>query len=90
MFTRTTWKTCKKLKPKFKLNDLFISADNGNLYFKGVSTNESYEIFSLSKVVHDTFPRCQINYLPERSMESLLKSTSLRMEQNREVMKNKI
>ena len=74
-------------KPKFKLGDLVRTADIKRVFSKADSTNYSYEVYTLTEVIHDTIPSYRISYLPERYNENLLLPTKLSLEQNNEVMK---
>ena len=53
-------------KPKFKLGDLVRTADIKRVFSKGDSTNWSYQVYTVTQVIHDTIPSYRIDYLPER------------------------
>ena len=74
-------------KPKFKLEQLVRTADIKKVFSKGDSTNYSYEIYTITEILHDTIPSYRINYLPERYNENLLLPTKLSHEENNQVMK---
>ena len=76
-----------KLQPKFKLGQLVRTADIKKVFSKGDSTNYSYEIYTITEVIHDTIPSYRINNLPERYNENLLLPTKLTLEENNQVMK---
>ena len=74
-------------KPKFKLGQLVRTADIKKVFSKGDSTNWSYKLYTITKIIHDTNPSYKIDYLPERYNENLLLPTKLSHEQNNPVMK---
>ena len=43
-------------KPKYKLGDLVRTADIKRVFSKGDSTNYSYLLYTITEVIHDTFP----------------------------------
>ena len=63
--------------PKFKLGQLFRTADIKRVFSKGYSTNYSFKLYTITDVIHDTIPSHRINYLPERYIENLLLPTKL-------------
>ena len=77
----------RKLNPKYKLGDLFRTADIKRVFSKGDSTNYSYKIYTITEIIHDIIPRYRIDYSPERYNENLLLPTKLTLEQNNQVMK---
>ena len=77
----------EKQKPKFQLGQLVRSADIKKVFSKGDSTNFSYNLHTITEVIHDTIPSYRINYLPERYNENLLLPTKLILEENNQVMK---
>ena len=76
-----------KQKPKFKLGELLCTADIKRVFSKGDSTNWSYQVYTVTQVIHDTIPSYRIDYLPERYNESLLLPTKLSLEENNQVKK---
>ena len=74
-------------KPKFNLGQLVRTAHIKRVFSKGDSTNYSYEVYTITEVIHDTIPSYRINYLPERYNENLLLPTKLSLEQNNQIMK---
>ena len=76
-----------RLKPKYKLGQLVRSADIKKVFSKGDSTNWSYNLYTITEVIHDTIPSYRIDYLPERYNENLLLPTKLTLEQNKQIMK---
>ena len=77
----------QKQRPKFKLGDLVRTADIKKVFSKGDSTNWSYNLYTITEIIHDTIPSYRINYLPERYNQNLLLPTKLSLEQNNQVMK---
>ena len=76
-----------KRQPKFKLGQLVRTADIERVFSKGDSTNYSYNLYTITEVIHDTIPSYRLNYLPERYNANLLLPTKLSLEQNNEVVK---
>ena len=74
-------------KPKFKLGQLVRTADIKRFFSKRDSTNYSYKLCTITKVIHDTIAVYRMDYLPERYNENLLLPTKLSLEQNSHVMK---
>ena len=54
------------------------------VFSKGESTNWSYKLFTVTQVIHDSFPSSRLNYLPERYNENLLKLPKLSLDENDE------
>ena len=77
----------KIFKPKYKLGQPVRTADIKKVFSKGDSTNYSYELYTITEIIHDAIPSYRINYLPERYNENLLLPTKLTLEQNNQVMK---
>ena len=63
----------KKVKPKFQINDLVITADLKKTFSKGDTTNWSYKLYKITEIINDTIPSYKIDNLSERYNESLLK-----------------
>ena len=76
-----------KRQPEFKLGQLVRTADIKKVFSKGDSTNYSYEVNTITEVIHDTIPSYRINYLPERYNENLILHTKLTLEENNQFMK---
>ena len=74
-------------KPNFNLGDLVRTADIKRVFSKGDSTNWSYNLYTITEVIHDTIPSYRIDYLPERYNQNLLLATKLTLEQNNQIMK---
>ena len=74
-------------KPKFKLGDCVRTSDIKKVFSKGDSTNYSYLLYTITKVIHDSIPSYRLNYLPERYNQNLLLPTKLSLEENNQVMK---
>ena len=77
----------KKLKRKFNLGQLVRTAEIKKLFWKGDSTNYSYERYTINEVIHDNIPSYRINYSPERFNENFILPTKLTLEIN-QVMKD--
>ena len=78
-----------KLKPNFNLGDRIRTADIKRVFSKGDSTNYSYKLYIITKVILDTLPSYKINYSPERYNENLLLPTKLTLDEKNQVMKTK-
>ena len=74
-------------KPKFQLGQLVRSADIKRVFSKGDSTNWSYKLYTITEVIHNTFPSYRIDYLPERYNQNLLLPTKLSIDENNQGMK---
>ena len=74
-------------KPKIKLGQKVRASDIRKVFSKGDSTKNSYEVYTITSAIHDTFPSYRINYLPERYNENLLLPTKLTLDENNQVMK---
>ena len=77
----------KKIKPKYKIDDLVRTADLKKTFSKSDTTNWSYKLYKITEIVNDTIPSYKIDNLPERYNESLLKKTDLTLKENNTVMK---
>ena len=77
----------KRIKPKYKIDDLVRTADLKKTFSKGDTTNWSYKLYKITEIVTDTIPSYKIDNLPERYNESLLKKTDLTVKENNDVMK---
>ena len=77
----------KKVKPKFQINDLVITADLKRTFSKGDTTNWSYKLYKFTEIINDTIPTYHIDNLPERYNEALLKKTELTLKENDNVIK---
>ena len=74
-------------KPKYKLGDLVRTADIKRVFSKGDSTNWSFNLYTITEVIHDTIPSYRLDYLPERYNQNPLLPTKLSLEENNQVMK---
>ena len=74
-------------KPKFKLGQKVRTSDIRKVFSKGDSTNFSYEVYTITEVLHNTNPSYRIDYLPKRQKENLLLPTKQSLEANNQVMK---
>ena len=77
----------KKKTPKFQINDLVRTADLKKTFSKSDMTNWSYKLYKITEIINDTKPSYNIDNLPERYNEALLKKTELTMTENNSVMK---
>ena len=77
-----------KQPPKFKLGQLVRTADIKKVFSKGDSTSYSYNLYTITEIIHDTIPSYRIDYLPERYNEKLLLPTKLTLDEKNQVMKN--
>ena len=75
-------------QPKFRLGQKVRVADFKRVFSKGDSTNYSYNIYTITEVIHDNILGYKINYLPERYSQNLLIPSKLTLQQNNQVMKN--
>ena len=76
-----------KFNPKFKLGQLVRTADIKKVFSKGDSTNNSYKLYTITEVIHDTIPSYRLNYLSERYNENFLLPTKLSLEESNQIMK---
>ena len=76
-----------KQKPKIKLGQIVRTADNEKNFSKGDSTSYSFQIYTITEVIHDTIPTYRIKYSTERYNENLVRPTKLSLEQNNQVVK---
>ena len=74
-------------KPKFNLGQLVRTGDTKKDFSKGVSRIWSYNLYTITEVIHDTLPSYRINFLPERYNEHLLRPTKPILEETNKVMK---
>ena len=77
----------RKLNPNFFLRQLVRTSDIRSVFSKGDSTNYSYILYTITEVIHDTFPSYRSDYLPERYNENLLLPTKLTLEQSNKIIK---
>ena len=63
------------------------TADIKKVFSKGDSTNWSYQIYTITEVIHDTIPSYRIDDLPERYNQNLLLPTKLSPDENNKVIK---
>ena len=76
-----------KRQPKYKLGQLVRTADIKRVFSKGDSTNWSYNLYTITEVIHNTISSYRNDYLPERYNEHLLLPTKLSLEENNQVVK---
>ena len=55
-----------KIKPKFQINYLVRTADLKKTFSKGDTTNWSYILYKITKIINDTKPSYKIDNLSER------------------------
>ena len=73
----------QKQKPKFHQVQLLRTPDIRSVFSKGDSTNYGYKIYTITEVIHDTFPSYRIDYLPERHNQNLLLPTKLSLDEKK-------
>ena len=56
----------QKQKPNYILGHLVWTCDIRKVFRKVDSTIYSYGIYTITEIIHDTFPGYRIGYLPER------------------------
>ena len=56
-------------QPKLNVGELLRIAATRNDFSKVDSRNSSYELYTITEVIHYKFPSNRINYLPERYKE---------------------
>ena len=56
----------EKQTQKYKLAQLVRTADIKRVFTKGDSTKYSYNLYTITEILHDTIPSYRINYLHER------------------------
>ena len=74
-------------QPKFKLRQLVLTAVIKRIFSKGDSTNYSYNLYTVTEIIHGTIPSYRNDYLPERYNEILLLPTKLSLDENNHVMR---
>ena len=75
------------MKPKFQVNDRVRVANLRKTFSKENTTNWSYILYKITKIIKDTISSYHIQNLPERYNEALLKKTELTMKETKNVMK---
>ena len=55
----------QKRKPQFQLGQLVRTPDIREAFSTGDNTNYSYELYTVTEVIHDTIPSYRIYSLPE-------------------------
>ena len=78
----------KKIKAKFKINDLVKTADLGRTFSKGDSTNWSHILYKITELINEMIQTYRIKDSPERYNEALSKHTKLTMKENKDVIKS--
>ena len=64
-----------KMKPNFQVNDLVRTAGLRKTFSKGDTTNWSFKLYRITEIINDTRAAYEINDLPERYSEALLRKT---------------
>ena len=77
----------KKIKPKYEIVNLVRTADLKKTFSKKDTTNWSYKLYKNTEIIKDTIPSYQIDNLPERYNESLLKKTELTMKKKTKLLR---
>ena len=77
----------KKIKPKYEIGYLVRTAELKKTFSKGDTTNWSYKLYKITKIIVDTNPSYRLGNLPERYNEALLKKSELSMKENDSIMK---
>ena len=72
--------------PEYKLGDLVRTAENKKVFSEEDTTNWNYKLDFLTQLLYDTYPKYEINHLPERYIENLLSSTKLTIFEYKQVM----
>ena len=57
---------CKKVTPKFQLNDLVRTADLKKTFSKSDTTNWSYKLYKITELINDTIPVYKIDNLKNK------------------------
>ena len=77
----------KKTKAKFQLNDLVRVADLKKTFSKSDTTNWSFILYKITKIINDLKPNYHIDNSPKHYNEALLEKTELSMKESKDVMK---
>ena len=80
----------KKHKAHFKSGQLVWMHDIEKTFSKGDSTNCSDKLYTITQVIHELILSYRINRIPERFNKHPLRSTSLTLDGNNQVMKKLI
>ena len=56
-------------------------------FLKSDTTNWSYKLYKITEIINDRIPSYNIDSLPERYNEILLKKTELTLKENKDVLK---
>ena len=75
----------KKSKPKFQINNLVRTGELRKTYSKGDTTNWSYNMYEITKIINGTLPSYRIDNLKGRYNESLLKKIILTLKEYKNV-----
>ena len=77
-------------KPKFKSGQLVRTADIEKVFSKGDGTNYSYNLYTITEVIHDTIPGYRAIYIPKRYNEKLLLPTKLSLDEKKSYERTKL
>ena len=75
------------LKLGFRLGQLVRTVDIKKVFSRGVSTNYSYKLYTITEAIHNTIPSYRLNSLPERYNQYLLLPAKLSLDENNKVVK---
>ena len=62
----------KKVKPKFRINDLFRTAGTKKTFSKGDTTYWSYKMYNITEIINDTIPSYKIDNLKKKIYRSIV------------------
>ena len=77
----------KKQKPQFQSEQLSRTADIKGVFNKSGSPNCSHKVFVITPLNHNTIHSNRNESFPERYNPILLRSTSLTLDESKQVMK---
>ena len=78
---------CKKISPKFQINNLVRTADLKKTFSKSDTTYWSYKLYKITEIVNDSIASYRLDNFKERYNKFLLKKAELTMKENDNVMK---
>ena len=77
----------QQIKPKIHQGRLVLTACFKEVFSKGDSTNYSYELYTITEVLHTTIPSHRKKHLPKGFNQNLVLPTKLTLDENNKVMK---
>ena len=77
----------QKHERKYELGDVVLTADFDKVFNEVDITKLSYKLYTITQIIHDTFPSHRINSLSTRYNESLLRLQKLTLEEINQVRK---